>query len=112
MVWAGAFNTEDVVVPLEDIEKRKTTVYETGQRTTGSASSLVMFIRNGGTMSGYLALGLHGDGVLLAQACSRNPDSFAREHLHCEVNPNDPECPPVQDTVAVTSERSTTSTYR
>lgn len=112
VVWAVAFGTEDVVVPIEDNEKRQKTVYVTGQRTTGSATSLVMFIRNGGTMSDFLALGLRGDGAVLAQACSRNPDSFACEHLHCEVNPNDPECQSVQDTVVVTSERSTTSTYR
>ena len=112
MVRAFAFGTEGVVVPLEDTEKREKTVYVVRYRTTLSASRLAMFIPNGGSMNDLLALGLHGDGAVQTQACSRNPDSFACEHVHCEVNPNDPECRFVKDTVVVTSERSTTSTYR
>lgn len=118
VVWAllvglpTAFGTEDVVVPIEDNEKREKTVYVTQKRITSSASSLVMFIRNGGTMSDFLALGLQGDGATLALACSRNPESFACEHIHCELNPNDPECQSVQNKVIVSTERPTTKTYR
>lgn len=92
-----AFSTEDVEVPVDEKEKRENTIYVTGQRITGSTSSLTLFVRNGGSINDFVALGLQGDGLTLALACARNPDSFACEHINCEVNPNDPECSSVQE---------------
>lgn len=42
-----AFGTEDVVIPVEDEEKRQETVYVTGSRPSGSFGSLVTFIQKG-----------------------------------------------------------------
>lgn len=57
-----------------------------------------------------MGLGLRGDGLAFAMACSRNPDSVACDHLKCEVNPNDPSCESVQPTIIVTAERPETKT--
>ena len=107
-----ASGTEDVVIPVEDEEKRQETVYVTGSRPDGSVGSLVTFIQSGGTINDFMGLGLRGDGLSFAIACSKNPDSFACDHLKCEVNPNDPSCESVQETIVVTAERPETKTYR
>ena len=58
-----------------------------------------------------MGLGLRGDGLAFAIACSKNPDSFACEHLQCEVDPDDPSCESVQPTIVVTAERPENKTY-
>ncbi len=107
----SAVGTEDVELPEDDDEKRENTVYVTGSRLDGSLSGLVLFIQNGGTIDDFIELGLYGDGLSFAIACSRNPDSDACNHLKCELDPYDPSCESVLSPIIVTAERPEIKTY-